>query len=93
MKKIFYAMIALAAPALASAAAAVAESGVKIEHLGTNNTLVRVTGEGKYLLLPVQESNDDATLNILVDGRLDRTLKVRLAKSRTDYTVPLDLER
>ncbi|MDE6628769.1 MAG: DUF4980 domain-containing protein, partial [Muribaculaceae bacterium] len=93
MKKIFYAMIALAAPALASAAAAAAESGVKIEHLGTNNTLVRVTGEGKYLLLPVQESNDDATLNILVDGRLDRTLKVRLAKSRTDYTVPLDLER
>ncbi|MDE7406868.1 MAG: DUF4980 domain-containing protein, partial [Muribaculaceae bacterium] len=65
-------------------------SGVKIEHLGTNNTLVRVTDNGKYLLLPVQESNDEATVNVLVDGVLDRTISVRLAKSKVDYTVPLD---
>lgn len=67
--------------------------GVEINHLGTNNTLVRVTQDAKYLLMPVQESNDDATVNVLVDGRLDRTLYVRLAKSKVDYTVPLDIER
>lgn len=65
--------------------------GVEINHLGTNNTIVRVNGERKYLLLPVQESHDDARINVLVDGRLDRTINVRLAKNRVDYYVPFDL--
>ena len=68
-------------------------AGVEVNHLGTNNTLVRVNGNGKYLLMPVQESNDDATVNVLVDGKLDRTIYVRLAKSKVDYTVPLDIAR
>ena len=71
-----------------------AGDGVGIEHLGTNNTLVRVTDKDvRWLLMPVQESNDDATVNVIVDGRLDRTIYVRLAKSKVDYTVPLDLGR
>lgn len=71
-----------------------AGDGVGIEHLGTNNTLVRVTDkDARWLLMPVQESNDDATVNVIVDGKLDRTIYVRLAKSKVDYTVPLDLER
>ncbi|MDE6306805.1 MAG: DUF4980 domain-containing protein, partial [Muribaculaceae bacterium] len=69
-----------------------AADGVDIEHLGTNNTLVRVTGDSKYLILPVQESNDDARINVLVDGKLDRTINVRLAKSKVDYYVPFDVE-
>ncbi|PWB01041.1 DUF4980 domain-containing protein [Duncaniella muris] len=69
-----------------------AERGVEIEHLGVNNTLVRVTADGKYLILPVQESNDEATVNVLVDGKTDKTLSVRLAKSKVDYTVPLKIE-
>ena len=67
------------------------EPGIKIEHLGTNNTFVRVDSDSKYLLLPVQESIDDATVKIIVDGKLERTLAVRMAKSKVDYTVPLDL--
>lgn len=70
-----------------------ADNGVKVEHLGANNTLVRVDTDGKYLILPVQESNDEATVNVIVDGKLDRTLNVRLAKSKVDYTVPLNLEK
>lgn len=68
-----------------------AGEGVEINHLGVNNTLVRVTGDGNYLMLPVQESNDDARINILVDGKVAETIYVRLAKSKTDYTVPFDL--
>lgn len=49
-----------------------ASDGVEVNHLGVNNTLVRVSGEGRYLLFPVQESNDDARVNILVDGELDK---------------------
>ena len=83
----------LAAPMLlASAFGASAGDGVKVEHLGVNNTLVRVDGDGKYLLLPVQEDVADAKVNILLDGKLERTFYVRLAKSKVDYTVPLNLE-
>ncbi len=69
-----------------------AAEGVKVDHTGVNNTLVRVVGEGKYLLMPVQESIDDAAVNVLVDGKLEKTIYVRLAKSKVDYTVPLNLE-
>lgn len=68
-----------------------AATGVEVNHLGVNNTLVRVTGEGKYLLLPVQESNDDARINVLIDGHFEKTINVRLAKSKVDYFVPFDL--
>ena len=60
-------------------------NGIKVEHLGSNNTLVRVTGSGRYIL------NDDASVSILVDGKPDRTINVRLAKTKVDYTVPFDL--
>ena len=76
---------------LTMSAATSSASDVKVEHLGVNNTLVRVNSDGRYLMMPVQESNDDATVNVLVDGRLDRTIYVRMAKSKVDYSVPLDL--
>lgn len=81
------------ATVLAGAYSATAGNGVEVEHLGTNNTLVRVTADGKYLLLPVQESNDEATVNVIADGNLDKTINVRLAKTKVDYTVPLSLEK
>lgn len=71
---------------------ALAADGVEVDHLGVNNTLVRITGESKYVLLPVQESNDDARIVVLVDGKIDRTINVRLAKSKVDYYVPFALE-
>lgn len=76
---------------LTMSAATSSASDVKVEHLGVNNTLVRVNSDGRYLMMPVQESNDDATVNVLVDGRLDRTIYVRMAKSKVDYSVPLYL--
>ncbi|MCM1290720.1 MAG: DUF4980 domain-containing protein [Prevotella sp.] len=67
------------------------QAGVKVEHLGVNNTLVRVSGDERYVMLPVQEAYDDATVNVIVDGKLEKTVFVRLAKSKVDYSVPLDL--
>ena len=72
-------------------AAAFAGDGVEIMHLSPDNTLVRVEKDARLLLLPVQESNPDARIDILVDGKTDRTINVRLATAKTDYTVPLDL--
>ncbi len=81
----------LAAAVLSGAAAAGAAEGISVEHLGTNNTLVRVNSDSRYIIMPVQESNDDARVNVLVDGKLERVIYVRLAKSKVDYTVPFDL--
>ncbi len=77
--------------AIAGTQAATSGQGVQIDHLGVNNTLIRITGNERYILLPVQESNDDARINVLVDGKLDRTINVRLAKTKVDYCVPFDL--
>ena len=60
--------------AMIAAPDAAASKGVEVEHLGSNNTLIRITGDSKYILLPVQESNDDAGISILVDGKLDRNI-------------------
>ena len=91
MKRILKQITAAMMLGLVLTSPAVASDGVEVNHLGVNNTLVRVTGEGKYLLLPVQETNDDARINVLVNGKLDRTINVRLAKSKVDYYVPFDL--
>ncbi len=81
----------LAATLLSASGLSAADGGVTVEHLGTNNTLVRVNGDSRYVIMPVQESNDDAKVNVLVDGKLERVMYVRLAKSKVDYTVPFDL--
>lgn len=70
-----------------------ATDGIKVEHLSSNNAMVRVDTGKRYLLLPVEESCDDAAISLLVDGNPDKTINVRLAKSKIDYTVPLDLTR
>ena len=67
------------------------DKGIRIEHLGTNNTFVRVTGQSKYLLLPVQDAGEESQVHVVVDGKLERSIVVRLATSKVDYTVPLDL--
>lgn len=76
----------------AAASAAFAGEGVKIEHLGVDNTLVRITGNGKYLLLPIQDNVEDARIQVIVDNQVVKTFYARLAKSKTDLTVPFDLE-
>ncbi|MGL4992805.1 MAG: GH32 C-terminal domain-containing protein [Bacteroidales bacterium] len=68
-----------------------AAEGVDVNYLGVNNTLVRVIGEGKYLVIPVQESEEDSKINVLVDGKFVETIYVKLSKSNIDYSVPYDL--
>ena len=77
--------------ALGSLFSTFASSAVKVEHLGSNNTLVRVEDEGKFLLLPVGEAASEASVNIIVDGNYERTIFVRLATASVDYKVPFDL--
>ncbi|MCM1138069.1 MAG: GH32 C-terminal domain-containing protein [Duncaniella sp.] len=92
MNKILKALgMAIVAGAMYPGFPASASDGVEVNQLGVTNALVRVTGDNKYILFPVQESSDDAKINVVVDGKIAETIFVRLAKSKTDYTVPFDL--
>ena len=77
--------------AMAYAPSASAENGIEINHLGINNTLVRVTGPSRYLLLPIQEDGEEARVRVMLDGEVHQNLNSRLARNRVDYFVPLDL--
>ncbi|MDE7108779.1 MAG: DUF4980 domain-containing protein, partial [Muribaculaceae bacterium] len=77
--------------AVSASMQAFAADGVKVEHLGTNNTIVRVKPDARYILLPVEESIDDATVNLLLDGKPEKTFYVRLARNKVDYYVPVDI--
>ena len=70
-----------------------AAEGIEINHLGTNNTLVRVSDDSRYLLLPVEEGVDDAKVDVLLNGTPETTIYVRLARNKVDYYVPFDLSR
>ena len=83
----------MAGISLMATATAIADNGVKVEHLGVNNTLVRVTGDNNLMILPIQESIDDAKIDVLVDGKLAETFYARLAQTKTDFTVPYDLSK
>ncbi len=92
MKKLKSKLVALLMLAtLPFASMAFAGDGIEINHLGVNNTLVRITGQAKYLLIPVQESAEEARVRILVDGEVRKNLNIRLAMSRVDYFVPFCL--
>ena len=64
---------------------------IRVEHLGPNNTYVRIEGDASKILLPVEDSQADSRINIIVDGRLDKSIAVKLAKDTVDFHVPLDL--
>ncbi len=87
----FFKAIVMLGFALSSPSASYADDGLDIKHLGVNNTIVRITGDNHYLMLPVQESADDAKINVIVNGNIAKTIYVKLAKSKTDYSVPFDL--
>lgn len=77
---------------MATALAAGATDGIKVENLGTGNTFVRVdTDAARYLMIPVQESQEDVPVKIIADGRDAGTFYVRFANTKVDYEVPFDL--
>ena len=61
--------------------------------LGKSHAMQRVGVTNKYLLLPVQEREDNATIKVLVNGQQVQKLNIRLAVDKVDYYVPLDVKR
>ena len=59
--------------------------------LSGNHAMLRLNTAHKYLLLPVEERTDNDRLTVIVGGRAEQTLNVRLATTKADYYVPLEL--
>ena len=88
MKKV---MTTIAAAVLMATSA---QAQVQPKVLGENHAMMRVEQGTKYLLLPVQEKEENAHIAVL-DGRNEmvKRLNVRLAVDKVDYYVPFEIKQ
>ena len=82
----------LAATALlASCSQQPAGPSFTIERQGDTLGIVHITGQSRYLLLPVQEEMGEAQVKVCTAGGADTWMDVRLAIDSADYYVPMIL--
>lgn len=82
-------IMALAAIITAGAAAAAAQ---KPQFLGDGHAIIKVDTQKKYLLLPVEEKEENAHIRVVRNNQLVKTLNCRLATDKVDYFVPFEVE-
>ena len=75
--------------ALLMAAGAPAQIAQKI--LGERHAMVKLETGKKYLLLPVQESQENAHIRVIKNNQLIKTLNCQLAVDKVDYFVPYEI--
>ena len=78
-------ILALVLPVFAGA------QSLTVNHLSETHTLVQVNGKDRYVMLPVQETAQEASVKVLSNGNVVLKANVSLAIDKTDYLVPLDL--
>lgn len=61
--------------------------------LSESHAMQRIETVQRYLLLPVEEKEENARISIIVDNKVVKQLNCRLAVDNVDYYVPLDLSR
>ena len=88
MKKVLTTMVAALLLTITGASAQ-----QKPQVLGKSHAMQRVEVKNHYLLLPVQEREDNANIRVLANNKEVQSLNVRLAVDKVDYYVPLDIKR
>ncbi len=86
MKKL---TIALAATCLLLTSAATAQD-IDVSRNG-DTTIVKINNPKKYLILPIEESRDEAHVLLSTGSPADTWMDIRLADKKTDYCVPFAL--
>jgi fructan beta-fructosidase len=61
--------------------------------LADDHVMVRVPTTDRYILLPVEESQNNDHIRVIKDNGVVQELNVRLAVNKADYYVPLDIQR
>ena len=72
---------------------AVAASAQAPQMLDDNHAMQRIQVQQQYLLLPVQEKEENAHIDVIVDNNTRQSLNVKLAVDKVDYYVPLNIKR
>ena len=83
--------IVLTALCAASAIATRAQMPGTLSLLGDNHVFYRLQVKQRFLLLPVEERQENARLCIIKNNEIVKELNCKLAVDKTDYMVPLDL--
>lgn len=68
-----------------------ADKGFTLEHQGDTLTLVHIARPAKYLILPIQETNNEAKVRLETGSPADCAMDIRLATDSIDYYVPFAL--
>ena len=95
MKKILILtmMMAMVAGAKAQKATVAGERPSQVSMLADNHAMLRVAEAAKYVLLPVQETEEIAAIAVLDQrNEMVQRLNVKLAVDRVDYWVPYELK-
>ena len=59
--------------------------------LSQNHAIKRVITSDKYILLPVEEDENNAHIRVIKDNQVMKEFNCKLAINKTDYSVPLDI--
>lgn len=66
-------------------------TNLNVIHMGAGYSLIHSTIHARFLLLPIEEAVAESKLNVIVNNIVIKTINVRLAVSKVDYYVPIDL--
>ena len=81
-------LISLAASLLIATAA----SAQTPQFLGAGHAIIKVDTQKKYLLLPVEEKEENSHIRVVKNNQLVATFNCRLAVDKVDYFVPFEVE-
>ena len=61
--------------------------------LSDKHAMMSVETQKRYILLPIEEKENETTIKVIKDGHSMQAIKVRLATGKPDYFVPLDISK
>ena len=61
--------------------------------LSDKHAMMSVNTQKRYILLPIEEKENETTIKVIKDGHSMQSIKVRLATGKPDYFVPLDISK
>ena len=68
------------------------QDGLQINYLSPENTILKVDAKHQFLLMPIEEQAPETRINVLLNGKIDQQINVRLAQNKIDYYVQFDLK-
>ena len=69
------------------------QQGFKRHILSDKHAMMSVDAQKRYILLPIEEKENETTIRVIKDGHSMQAIKVRLATGKPDYFVPLDISK